>query len=159
MTNTLQTGATGTPLCSEEVVLRLFKASKDGKAIETHFALTDDDKENYPYSSSVWAERLTSPAQAREFMAPKQFAYEIYSRLRVIQVRNLTTLCLEKPVLDVVWDTLYDTEKNDRDPRPGAAGHAGITGLLKPPSIEKRIYKTLRTMLADLANEDLKVFP
>ncbi len=158
MTYSPQAGETGTPLPDEEVVLRLCKASKDGRALETHFSLTDKDKEHPLCSLSVWVESLTSPSQAREFMGTNKLAYEIYCRLSVVKVRVLTTPGLEKPVLDVVWDMLYNDEGTARDPRPGAAGHSGITGLLKPPGMEKQIYKTLRTRLADLANEDLNIF-
>ncbi len=158
MTHFLQGEETGMPLPDEEVVLRLIKASKDGQALEVHFALTDKDKEPPLYSLSVWAESLTSPLEAREFMGENKLAYEIYCRLSVTRIRTVTTPDLGKPVLDVVWDTLYEEGTNIRNTRPGAKGHSGITGLLKPPNMEKRIYKTLRTRLADLANEDLNLY-
>jgi len=60
---------------------------------------------------------------------------------------------MDVPDLDVVWDSLM-MEENGMilpDTRPGAEGHAGKTGLLRPPFVEQRFYKSLRSQLADLA--------
>jgi len=158
MTTSLHAGETGTPLPDDAFVLRLIKISKDGMALETHFAVMNKDDNPPLYSISVWAENLTTPLQAREFMGENKAAYMKYCRLSVTRIRTLTTPEITKPVLDVVWDKLYIDGTTQADLRPGAEGHSGITGLKKPPNIERRIYKTLRTRLADMANEDLRDF-
>jgi len=159
MTNSLQPGETGQPLPDGEAVLRLFKPSKDGQVLEVHFAITGQDDVAPLYSLSVWAESLTSPLQARDFMGVNKFAYQLYSRLSVTRIRTLTTPDLVEPVLNVVWDTLYeDEETGQRNTEPGAEGHAGLTGLRRPPGMEKQIYKTLRVRLADMANESLNSY-
>ncbi len=157
MTNFLQAGETGIPLPDGEIIIRLIKASKDGKVLETHFALTSEDKESPLKSISVWAEKLTTPVQACEFMGEKNLSYEVYCRLNVDNIRSLTLSELPQPVLETVWDTLFQDSTITPDTRPGAEGHSGITGLERPPAMEKRVYKALRTRLADLANEDLRL--
>ena len=157
MTNVFQAGGTGIPLPGGEIIIRLIKASKDGKALETHFALSGPDKQAPLKSISVWAEKLTTPEQACEFMGEKRFSYEVYCRLHVDNIRNLTLPELPEPGLDTVWDTLFQDGTAIPDPRPGAHGHSGIIGLERPPEMEKKVYKALRTKLADLANEDLRL--
>lgn len=63
-------------------------------------------------------------------------------------------------LLDVVWDPLIlkgETGLETPDTRPGAAGHAGITGLVRKDGIpnSRAMYKSLRSQLADLANKNL----
>ena len=157
MTEPLQPGKTGEPLSTSEVVFRLLKASKDGVAVEAHFALSEEDKQAKLPALSVWAVRLTTPEQARHFFAvEKQADYALCALLNVEDVRTLGIPELPHPVLEVVWDTLYEEGITLPDTRPGAKGHAGITGLVKPPGMERRIYKKLRTRLADLANQNLR---
>ncbi len=157
MTEQLQAGETGVPLPEGEIVFRLIKASKDGYALETHFSLTSADEENSLKAISVWAETRTTPEQARVFMGERTLSYEVFCRLNVDRVRELTLSELARPPLDVVWDTLFQDGINIPDARPGASGHSGITGLARPPGMPKIVYKQLRTQLADLANEDLNL--
>ena len=160
MTNFLEPAETGTPLPAGEIVFRLLKASKDGMALETHFALSEEDKNASLPALSIWPLRLTTPEQARSFLSEdKQGSYRLYALLSVDQVRELTASDLTDPVLNVVWDRLYEAGTNLPDSRPGTQGHAGITGLVKPPGMEKVVYKKLRTRLADLANLNLKQLP
>jgi hypothetical protein len=68
MSNILNQETTGTSLPSGIVVLRLLRTSKDGKALETHFALSEEDKTATLPTLSVWIETLTTPEQARELL-------------------------------------------------------------------------------------------
>jgi hypothetical protein len=78
--------------------------------------------------------------------------------LPVDSIRAINVPASPQVALDVVWSKLFQEGTELPDPRPGAGGHAGIMGLLRPPGMEKSIYKTLRVRFADLANQDLKVF-
>jgi hypothetical protein len=85
---------------------------------------------------------------------------EAYSRYCLFNVDEVRALQLHpdvpEPPLDVVWDPLTIAGTEEQDTRPGAEGHAGITGLLRPPGMEKLLYKNLRSQLADLANRNLR---
>lgn len=144
-----------------ESVLRLLKkTTKDGKVSPDEFELSTLDKQSELQSLSVWAERLTSPEQAREFMGEKKDAYSLFCSFMVDQIRALRPDPDNKDVgsLDVVWDPLVvmQGETGAPDPRPGAEGHAGITGLLRPLGLPKPHFFSLRSQLADLANITLK---
>jgi hypothetical protein len=88
---------------------------------------------------SVFAESLTTPEQAGTIAGPKK-SHELVLRLSVDAVRAVRPDCnvANAETLDVVWDHITDT-------RPGAEGHAGITGL---NGTDRRIY---RRKLADIA--------
>lgn len=159
MPEPLQPGNRGEPLPADEKVLRLLKASKDSRVTDAAFELTTQDKASPLQSLSVWVTQLTNPEQAREFMEENKETYSLYCLLDVNAIRTLR-LSPDSSVmpLDVVWDPLTLPDSEERDPRPGAEGHAGITGLIRPPGMEKMLYKRLRVQLADLANENLYTF-
>lgn len=150
MSGVLKPGTSGISLPAYETVVRLLQGSLESLATAGDFELSSQDKETALQSLSVWAERLTTPQQALEFMGDKKELYSLYCSLLVEDVRS-TILETEPPKmpLDVVWDNLAGEN------RSGAEGHAGIVGLLRPPGIPKLLYKDLRSRLADLANRKL----
>lgn len=161
MRQSLQPGQQGQPLPSGEDVLRLLRVSKDGRASQTSFTLSEEDKRSALQSLSVFARRLTTPYQALALMEPeKQAVYSLYALLSVDAIRALRPSPDSSDVLslDVVWDPLPASPENQV---AGAAGHAGITSLLRPMGLvdAKRLYLSLRSQLADLANERLSPIP
>ena len=64
MSQPLQSGQRGEPLSPGEDVFRLLRASKDGKASEASFTLSEEDKRSTLQSLSVFAQRSTAPSQA-----------------------------------------------------------------------------------------------
>lgn len=145
---------------SENVIRLLKKTTNEGKISPDEFELSTLDKVSEIQSLSVWAERLTSPEQAREFMGAKKEVYMLFCSLGVGQIRKLRPAPDNEKIgpLDVVWDLLTVTHEEIEvpDTRSGAAGHAGITGLLRPPGLPKPDFFSLRSQLADLANDTLK---
>ena len=90
MTEPLRPGAKGALLPSGEAVFRLLKASKNGKASETAFILSSEDEAADLQAISVWAERLTTPEQARNFFSEESRAvYQLSAFLLVDDVRKL----------------------------------------------------------------------
>ncbi len=153
----IQPGARGEPLPADEDAFRLIRASKDGKVSEASFTLSEEDKQSALQSLSVFALRLTVPAQALALMeSEKQAVYGLYALLGVAAVRALRPSpdSPDVPSLDVVWDPLPAFPDSQA---AGAEGHAGITGLLGPTGLTdaKILYKSLRSQLADLANQRL----
>lgn len=146
MTDSLEPGTTGTPLPRGVTVLRLAKLSmgilESRRAHESHFSLSSDDEKSELKSLSVWAKDLTASQKARELMGESRFAYRLVLYLNVDNIRSIQDDFPFMP-LNVVWDL---------DPRPGAEGHAGIIGLMRPPSGIKAHYKALRVRLADIVN-------
>lgn len=154
MSQPLLPGLRGEPLPSGEEVLRLLRASKDGKFSEASFILSEEDKQSALQSLSVFARRLTAPSDARALMEPeKQGAYRLYALLAVDAIRALRPDPDSPDVhsLDAVWDPLPASPGSQV---AGTAGHAGITGLMRPAGLSdaKLLYKSLRSQLADLAN-------
>lgn len=153
-------GGKGEPLPPGEVVLRFAKESKDfrerGKVNPAAFELSNLDKQSDLKALSVWAESLTTVDQALNFMTDNKDSYRLVVRLNVDQIRALRPEpdCADVPYLDVVWDPLLIDQNGSSipDTRPGASGHAGLTGLMRPGGISKSYYKSLRSQLADLAN-------
>lgn len=160
MDNQLRPGPKGDPLPAGEVVFRLATVPKDGfitgQANPEHFVLSTEDKNSIPPSLSVWAERLTRPEQAREFIGLKRDIARLVLYLNVDEIRSLRPKpdSPDAPYLDVVWEPLTITQDGMciPDPRPGAEGHAGIINL-KHPNMSRLHYKSLRSQLADLANK------
>jgi hypothetical protein len=153
----LQPGPAGEPLPPGEWVLRLAVASKDfletGQVSPEVFALSTEDRRDGPPRLSVWAERLTRPEQAWSLMGEKPH-YRLALRLSVDAIRALRPNpdSLEVSCLDVKWHPLL-AEDGTLDPRPGAAGHAGITGLDAGASSQR---KSWRRKLAQLASADAR---
>ena len=156
----LRPGRRGEPLPGEEIVFRLAKASKDGKTSEAAFTLSTTDVQSDLQSLSVWAVRLTTPEEAREFLEEKQDEYRLTLKLQVDRIRALRPepdLAAVRS-LDVVWDPLRVRQEHGTpipDTRPDAEGHAGITGLMRPSGMPKSHYKSLRSQLTDMANDNL----
>ena len=144
-------GQQGDSLPSGEIILRLAKPSKDGNVSPIAFELSSADEAAPLKSLSVWAETLTKPEQARNFLSPE---YSMVLRLSVDGVRKLRPIpdFALVTALDVVWDPLVSSESAE-PVLPGAAGHAGIIGLLRSPAIPRIYYKSFRSQLADLATE------
>ena len=124
------------------------------------FILSTQDEESELKSLSVWAHRLTSPEQAREFMGESKTEYQLCSCLNVGDVRALRPIPdLDAiPSLNVVWDALLVESEEGAlipDTRPGALGHSGITGFSRGAGLGKSYYRSLRSQIADLANKKL----
>jgi hypothetical protein len=153
----LQPGQAGEPLPPDEWVLRLAIVSKDflesGQVSPEVFAFSTEDRRDDPPRLSVWAERLTRPEQAWHLMGEKPH-YRLALRLNVsaIQVLRPNPDAPDVPNLDVHWHPLL-VEDGSPDPRPGAAGHAGIVGLHAGTPAQR---KSWRRKLAQLASEDVR---
>ena len=159
MQKTLPPGLRGEPLPDGEDVLRLLRTSKDGRASELAFTLSPADEASALVSLSVFAHRLTTPHVTLSLMEPeKRGAYGRCALLSVEAIRALRPSpdSPNVPTLDVVWDSL-GVSPGEPNTRPGAAGHAGITGLLRPAGLAnaRLFYKSLRSQLADMANRRL----
>jgi hypothetical protein len=119
------------------------------------FELSTEEMKDVNPRLSVWAERLTQPRQAWELMDRKP-QYRLVYYLAVDGIRSLVPELgiPELPLLDVLWHPkLLATASGEmvRDTRPGADGHAGITGLNRPEQIPRSHYKLLRFRLAEKA--------
>ena len=152
-------GAAGDPLPAGESILRLAIPSmhfeESGRASAAMFDLSTADRQSDPPLLSVWAEQLTTSAQAWELVGADP-RYRLVLRLNVDDVRSLRPEpdSREVPSPDVVWDPLATTDENGDsvpDPRPGAAGHAGMTGLARGGAVTQAHTKSLRYQLARLA--------
>lgn len=155
----LHAGKKGERLPDGENTIRLVKkTTSEGKVPPDEFQLSTLDQQMELKSLSVWAERLTSPHQAREFMRGDKESCTLYFRLNVDDVRSLRPIPDEIPEilsLDVVWDPLTVTQDLAEvpDTRPGAEGHSGITGLFRQSHVPRSYFFSLRSQLADLANK------
>lgn len=160
MEHPLQPGVRGERLPDGENVLRFIRGSKDNRASEVAFILSAKDEAAELKSLSVWAEHITTPEQALAFMEANREAYPLYAVLSVAAIRQLRPEpdSPAVPHLDVVWDPLTDEVTGLPDARPGAEGHAGITGLVRPTGLPnaKLLYRSLRYKLADLANANIE---
>lgn len=129
------------------------------------FILSSEDKKSVPPHLSVWAEQLTSPSQAYQFLIENRpdSPRKLVVRLNVDSIRNLKSSIFPegKQFLDVLWIHLFKDSKQHkvRDTRAGANGHAGIVGLDEdsaPSSLsqkqKKKLRKDLRLQLAELAS-------
>ena len=130
-----------------------FQAS--GRASPAAFELSSEDKKGVPPRLSVWVERLTTPAQAWSLMGENP-DYQLALRLNVDAIRSLRPEpeAASVPSLDVEWEPLMTRSADRRwipDSRPGAEGHAVITGLMRGGAVSRIHTKSLRSQLADLA--------
>jgi hypothetical protein len=162
MTNPLRAGGKGHPLPDGELVLRLItKTTGEGKVSPEEFELSTEDKRYDPPLLSVWAQQLTTPEQALGFLTNRD-ACKFFSVLSADDIRLLRPEpdLADVKSLDVVWDprTIIQNGNEVLDTSPGADGHAGIIGLLRPPGLPKLHYRSLRFKLADLATRALKSF-
>jgi hypothetical protein len=155
----LRPGQDGEPLPAGEWVLRFAALTKDvletGKPSPRAFELSSEDRQSAPPRLSVWAERLTTARQAWMLMGAKP-EYQLILRLNVDVIRALRPEpdAPAVPGLDVQWDRLIVQDEAGRrvpDTRPGAEGHAGITGLARGGEMTRLHTKSLRSQLADAA--------
>jgi hypothetical protein len=145
------------PLSPFADVIRVIKGSMDGRALPTDFELSTKDKESSLRSITVWCAAQTTPIQARSFLGTSANQYELYATLNVGRVCGIQPSPLPEQAIEplsVVWDPLEDKHSSLPD-SPGAFGHAGVKGLMREPGLPKLIYLSLRSQLADLANENL----
>jgi hypothetical protein len=127
------------------------------------FELSSLDKKSIPPHLSVWVDVLTTPEQAYSFL-PKDSPCRLVIRLKVAEICQ-TVGCssdgTEHPgLLAVIWvHRMINTPNGQpsRDFRPGALGHAGITGLDEQSVSNKILRKDLRAQLAELASKDCYV--
>lgn len=147
MIDSIQPGSLGAPVPDNVTIVRLGKPMMDTleshMAHEAHFSLSSEDEATSLQSLSVWVVDLTPPEKAQELMGANRATYRLALHLNTTAVRAIR-LADDAPFhpLNVVWDP---------DPRSGAEGHAGITGLMRPPGGERMKYKALRAKLAQLA--------
>jgi hypothetical protein len=146
------------PLDSDEWVLRLAEANLD--PTDTHrcspkaFELSSLEKQQAGPGLSVFAERLTTPEEAWS-LGSNPRRTRVF-RLLVGEVRRVrpTPESAEMPGLDVRWERAYTTGPYGGqipDTRPGAEGHAAITGLGRTDLLDKNQRKRVRVKLADAA--------
>jgi hypothetical protein len=155
----LRPGQDGEPLPAGEWVLRLAVLTQDiretGRPSPKAFELSSEDRQGTPPRLSVWAERLTTPHQAWLLMGARPQC-RLVLRLGVDTIRSLRPEpdSPDVPALDVPWERLMIRDENGRlvpDTRPGAEGHAGITGLAREGGLTRLHTKSLRSQLADTA--------
>lgn len=76
--------------------------------------------------------------------------------LETDKVRSIHTRLPSKapavPRLDIVWDPI-DTPPRYRVRPEWLDGHCGITGLERPPGVERQVYKLLRLLLLELSEQ------
>ncbi len=139
---------TGEPVPGGETVIRMATPLHFGGSLDAAFSPSSQDEASPLQSVSVFVEILTTPEQAATFVAPR---YTLALRLSVDAIRALRPEpdIPDVPRLNVVWDVLNTDSAPDT--RPGAAGHARITGLVRPHTIPRSVYRSYRLQLADLA--------
>lgn len=151
-----QPGIDGEPLPAATLVFRIAKgvrlnsqALTKGDALEIFFKPSKDDEKSPGRRLSVWVEAMTLPDQAWEF-ADRDPAYTVALCLGVDDIRAVIPPEPFDP-LDVEWEKAKLKDGSDNT-KPGAEGHAGITGLLQGGKREKDQRKELRSRLADKAS-------
>ncbi len=159
----LPKGKKNEPLPDSEMVMRLLKllSTTDSKVAPNEFELSTADELSELKSISVWAERLTSSEQAREFMGEKKLAYTHYCSLNVAQIRAIRPDPENEEIisLNVVWDPLTEASEHAKQSAnniPGIDGHSGIIGLMRIRGLPRLHFFNLRSQLADLASKTLK---
>jgi hypothetical protein len=117
------------------------------------FELSSLDKKSTPPHLSVWVNALTTSEQAYSFL-PENSPCRLVLRLKVKEVREIAAYSghetIHSGLLDVIW--VHLAQNIDR--RPGARGHAGITGLDGGSASNKLLRKDLRSKLAEAASKD-----
>jgi hypothetical protein len=150
-------------------VIRLGRVPKDFKesgkilAIQLDqtqaFELSSLDKQSIPPHLSVWISALTTPEQAYRFL-PENSLRRLVIQLEIQEIRQIVGCSgqdtMPSGLLDVIWVHLTQNinGQESRDNRPGARGHAGITGLDEKSAPSKLLRKDLRSKLAEIASKD-----
>jgi hypothetical protein len=139
-------GADGEPVPGNARVIRLAQRSKDfdehGKVSPAAFQLSSTEERQHPPRLSVFIEDLTTPMQAAELLGRPQYKLAVFLLVDTVRAVRPTPDPPGTPGLDVQWHPIDDD-------RPGAAGHAGITGLNNENRLVRRSF---RAKLADLAD-------
>jgi hypothetical protein len=147
----LERGPQDEPLPHEAVVLRACKLPPDYHPQRPltreafNFQLSNRDKEQPIPKLSVFVHGLTTEQQACALVG-NGTTHRLIARLSVVDIRVIDA---EGYRLDAVWDEAV-LDDGTPDTRPGAEGHAGITGLYRPPNAPKTIFKTLQVRLAEI---------
>jgi hypothetical protein len=163
-----QRGAEGEPVPPGELVLRVSARKwlpmdfpENRQVNPLLFKLSSSDERADPPHLSVFAEKLTTSAQAWELLGAKP-EHSIVVRLNVDEVRALqpSPECPGFLGLDVIWtQALVTTEGVEvPDDRPGADGHAGIIRSGVAP-LNRTQRSDLRSKLADLASKNVEFIP
>ena len=97
------------------------------------FSLSSEDKKQTPPTLSVWdaAQTTLAEAQAHHDTTHSSFAFNVGEARRVSEDR-----------VDVLREPVGG---------PGGDGHCGVTGLNRPPSAPKSIYRAMKLHLADIS--------
>lgn len=148
-------GEDGTPLPSDEWVIRVAAPASDGSLNEATFNLTGRDKKSIPVRLSVYAERLTSHEQAWRLTGSRRENSQVYL-LNTDKIREIASAdeSSHHPKLDVDWEVkylvnnFYEYNLNElgermKDASPGAIGHCGIRHMFGTPSARSRIRREL----------------
>jgi len=126
-------------------VIRLAQRSKDfdehGRVSANTFRLSSEEQRQKPARLSVFVEELTTPKQAAEILGRSQYTLAALLEVDRVRIIRPDPDPPGTPGLDVHWHPINNN-------RPGAAGHAGITGL---DHREKIVQRSFRAKLADLA--------
>ncbi len=143
----LRAGSDGEPFPPGESVIRLAELTDTGELSETTFSLSSEERESERPRLSVWAAKLTTPTQMWRLAGAKSDDTH-YVQLSVDAIRAAKQLAPDavRP-LDVEWEPIED----DRRSWPGAAGHAGVSGLDEGCCPNRRQRRALRSQLKDLA--------
>ncbi len=146
----------GEPLPAATLVFRIAKgvrvnsqALTKGEALEIFFKPSKDDEKSPGRRLSVWIEELTLPDQAWDF-AERDPAYTMALCLGVDDIHAVIPPEPFDP-LNVEWEKAKLKDGSDNT-KPGAEGHAGISGLLQGGKKDTARRKELRSRLADKAS-------
>ena len=156
MADTLQRGTPNESLPEQAVVLRACRLPLNyeaGQALSRNifnFSLSSRDKEVPEPKLSVYVKELTTERQASRLVGDGN-THRLIARLAVSLIRQIV---VGEYRLNAVWDTALLEDGITPDNRPGANGHAGITGLHRPPHAEKTIFKALQVRLADAVGQN-----
>jgi len=151
-------------LLEEAIVLRFIinplKANKpSANNFESEFALSSEEKTQYPNRLSVWDKTLTPVRLAKSFIRNPD--RDVVVELEVSKVRALSDIESNDSLgLDVKWDHLDDCIDKVSGFKlqgaiPGCEGHCGIFGL---NPVDKLVRKRIRAALADLATRSV-IYP
>lgn len=118
------------------------------------FTLSSRDKAQPVPKFSVYVKGLTTERQAC-LLVGDGTTHRLIARLRVAAIRAISA---QDYRLNAVWDDAL-LDDGTPDARPGVQGHAGITGLNRPPNVEKLVFKKLQARLVNAVGDDYLLLP